>query len=98
MPDEIMRRHGFPTGSGKGNFESACIICHHCGNGIVLNPDRSRPRGYCRKCDHYLCDECEAKRFLTGVCYPFKARLNDLGNAALGGKEVDAQAPRIVVP
>lgn len=37
-------------------FESATVTCSHCHSIVVLNPDRSRPRNHCRKCDHYVCD------------------------------------------
>lgn len=40
----------------RGTFESATITCSHCQRTVVLNPDRSRPRGWCTKCDHYICD------------------------------------------
>jgi hypothetical protein len=42
-------------------FESATVTCAHCIRVVVLNPDRSRSRGYCRKCDHYVCDLCDGK-------------------------------------
>jgi hypothetical protein len=29
-------------------FESATVTCAHCNVVVVLNPDRTRPRGYCR--------------------------------------------------
>lgn len=37
-------------------YESATITCSHCHAVVILNPDRSRPRNYCAKCDHYVCD------------------------------------------
>jgi len=37
-------------------WESATITCAHCHTIVVMNPDRSRKRGYCRRCDHYVCD------------------------------------------
>ncbi len=37
-------------------YESATITCSHCHTIVILNPDRSRPRNYCRTCDHYICD------------------------------------------
>lgn len=40
--------------------------CTHCQCVVVLNPLRSRERGYCSKCDHYICDECVGK-----PCTPF---------------------------
>ena len=40
----------------RGVFESATITCSHCHRTVVLNPQRDRERGYCPKCDHYICD------------------------------------------
>ena len=42
---------------GSGVFESATITCAHCHVVVVLNPLRTRERGYCRRCDHYVCDK-----------------------------------------
>jgi hypothetical protein len=53
-------------------LESATITCSHCQCVVVLNPDRSRSRGYCPKCDHYVCDGCEAVRGASGECRPFE--------------------------
>lgn len=73
VPDEVLVAQGFPAGVGSTIFESATITCSHCEFIVVLNPDRSRSRGYCKKCDHYICDGCEAKRVLSGgECLPFK--------------------------
>ncbi len=45
------------AGAGvHGVFESATITCSHCHKVVVLNPMRTRERGYCAKCDHYVCD------------------------------------------
>jgi hypothetical protein len=60
-----------PTLVGPGRvFESATITCSHCRAVIVLNPDRSRPRHYCAKCDHYVCD----KPACVLVCDPMEAQ------------------------
>ena len=56
---------------GMPTYESATITCSHCCRIVVLNPDRSRERGYCSKCDGYVCDQCNLQRTLTGVCKPF---------------------------
>ncbi len=37
-------------------FESATVTCAHCNVIVVLNPNRTRERGYCQKCDQYVCD------------------------------------------
>ena len=67
--------------SGK-KLESATITCHGCERLIVLNPDRSRSRGYCPKHDAYLCDQCEAQRVRTGVCKALRDEIYELMNAA----------------
>ena len=58
-------------------YESATITCAHCNGVWVLNPDRTRPRSYCRRCDRYICDGCAA----LGECRSFEALLDRLGNA-----------------
>lgn len=63
------------------NFESATITCHHCQRVVILNPDRSRPRGYCPKCDHYVCDQCETVRVASGgTCRPYKQVIDEYLN------------------
>jgi hypothetical protein len=92
VPDEVVVSQGLKPGAGRGLFESASITCSHCEAIVVLNPDRSRSRGYCPKCDHYVCDACEAIRALSGgECYPYKARVEDAREALLKG-----EAPGIV--
>jgi hypothetical protein len=71
--------------SGGGMFESATLTCSHCQRQVILNPDRSRSRGYCPKCDHYVCDDCEEVRVQTGVCYTFKQRMDDFEKSVLKG-------------
>jgi hypothetical protein len=50
---EPMRQQFMAT---TGVFESPTMRCSHCGTMVVLNPQRTRARGYCAKCDHYICD------------------------------------------
>jgi hypothetical protein len=61
------------VGSGQ-MFESATITCSHCNRVVILNPLRTRERGYCAKCDHYICDSpaCNLD------CVPFAKVLDDL--------------------
>lgn len=72
--------------SGGGMLESATLTCSHCQRQVILNPDRSRSRGYCPKCDHYVCDACEAVRVKTGTCYTFKQRMDDFEKSVLKGE------------
>lgn len=55
-------------------FESALSVCHHCHADVILNPNRSRERGWCWACDHYICDACNAAKQAGAPCMPFKAK------------------------
>ena len=71
---------------GPGSFyESPTRNCSHCERLIVLNPKRTRSRGYCPKCDSYVCDWCEAKRVSTGICYSMKQRIDEFMDQAAKG-------------
>lgn len=64
---------------GKGQlFEADTLQCAHCNATFIKNPARVRPRGYCAKCDHYVCDNpaCGLE------CKPFKKLLDDLQEQA----------------
>lgn len=63
LPDAI------PVGAGE-LLERDIKMCSHCQRQVVLEPLRVRARGYCPKCDHYICDGCEAIRVKTGACVP----------------------------
>ena len=63
--------------SGGGLSELAIATCSHCQRGIVRNPDRTRSRHYCPKCDHYICDQCNIVRVVTGECKPFRQRMDE---------------------
>ena len=70
-----------PIGSGTGVLEMATFSCSHCPNVVYIHPLRNRPRGYCRKCDHYICDSCNAKKAMDGVCRTYKQQLDELQEA-----------------
>jgi hypothetical protein len=63
--------------SGGALIERAVIVCSHCQRAMFRNPARTRERGYCGKCDHYLCDPCEAIRVETGECKPFRQVIDE---------------------
>lgn len=57
--------------AGEGQqFEAATVTCSHCHQVLIVNPDRTRARAHCMKCDHYICDGCEGVRVATGECRP----------------------------
>jgi len=80
VPDDIAAPFGMPAGSGRGLFEAATFTCSHCEFVVVLNPDRTRERAWCKKCDHYLCDGCGLKYAQDFICFPFKARIAELAS------------------
>ena len=51
-------------------YERDTLQCTHCQRMIKLHPLRTRDRGYCPKCDHYICDPCEEIRKNSGACVP----------------------------
>lgn len=59
-------------GAGEGFTESATITCCHCQRTFVKNPQRVRPRGYCAKCNAYVCDLCDGRE-----CNPFWKMLDE---------------------
>lgn len=62
-------------------FASAIITCSHCQDTVVLNPNRTRERGWCQKCDAYLCDPCEFVRSRTFACQSVERRFDEIQNA-----------------
>lgn len=86
VPDEIVVAQGLPVGAGRGVFECAFYTCSHCEKTVVKNLSRTRPRGFCKKCNHILCDDCDAKYLASGhQCIPFKAFAEEVRNAAEKG-------------
>mgnify|MGYP001252610740 FL=1 len=97
VSDEVMVAQGMPPGSGHHIFESATFTCSHCQAVVVMHPDRSRDRGYCRKCDHLICDGCEtAKAVSGGECRSFKRLVDNILNDIAKGGEV-FQSPTIII-
>lgn len=87
---EFIRASGKPGGVAVGegtHYESATSTCAHCNAVVILNPDRSRPRNYCRRCDRYICDGCAAIP-TDGICTPFEALLIRQQNIAYHQVEV----------
>jgi len=66
-----------------GVVEMPVLTCSHCHRGVAVQPLRTRDRAYCRKCDHYICDECAVVATLNGgVCEPLTKRLDLLQEQA----------------
>lgn len=82
IPQGLENAAGLPPGAGRGVFEAATYTCNHCQVVVVINPLRTRARGYCSKCDHYLCDACEATKALTGICKTVEQIIEETQEAA----------------
>lgn len=67
---EIAHIPGMLAAPGGEILERDGKACWHCQRWVVFEPLRVRARGYCPKCDHYVCDTCEAIRVKTGECSP----------------------------
>lgn len=78
---------GLPHVPGGTRYESAVIGCSHCQRQVFLNPDRSRERGYCRKCDRYICDQCTTIMAETRECVPMKKILDEAQEAAFRAEQ-----------
>lgn len=60
--------------SGGKLVEAATMTCSHCQRQLIRNPERTRPRAWCGKCDRYICDQCDLiQRVNGGDCVPFAA-------------------------
>ena len=62
-------------------YETPTVTCSHCGAIVILSPTRKRPRHYCAKCDHYVCDRAEC----VIECRPWKKVLEAADYAAHHG-------------
>lgn len=88
-------------GEGKV-FEAATVTCAHCKMPYIKNPERIRPREYCKPCDHYICDFCHIERSCADYSHlPFEQKAEIILNAAEHGEQlgVNLVAPiSIIVP
>jgi hypothetical protein len=73
--------------SGGTMQEAATATCSHCHAIVVLNPDRTRERGYCRGCNSYLCDACNAVKAQTLQCRTMDQVIDEVLTAAEAGRE-----------
>jgi hypothetical protein len=75
IPADVARKIGLnPKEVGEGKkMECATLSCSHCGGHVILNPKRIRGRGYCKSCDHYICDCCDYLRSQPGYVHHTRA-------------------------
>lgn len=68
----------------SGVLERSTLTCSHCQRQMIVQPLRTRERPYCRKCDHYICDNCAVLAKLNGgECQPLNATLDRLQETLL---------------
>lgn len=75
LPEAAAHALGVPAGSVT--FECGILTCNHCQRGVILNPDRTRERGFCPKCSKYICDLCNLARVQTGECNPIAKQVDE---------------------
>lgn len=63
--------------AGQGVREMRTYTCNHCNRIVVMHPERTRDRGYCRACDSYICDACVTTRAQTGACRTMAQTIDD---------------------
>lgn len=103
LTPEEARLCGYHGNCGEGKvFESATITCSHCKMPFIKNPERVRPREYCKKCDHYICDFCHVERSAADYSHlKFEQKAEIILNAAHHGETLgmNLMAPiSIIVP
>lgn len=82
------RAAGRDTIPVRGLFETSILTCSHCQQQVILNPDRSRERGFCPKCDRYVCDGCEAIRVASGgACKTWKQIMDEHVEAVIQAEQ-----------
>lgn len=75
---EAARRLGIAARPEGTVFEAKTLSCSHCRCSVVVNPDRTRDRHYCSKCDHYICDLCAFRAAQAGYVHkPYFAQAED---------------------
>lgn len=104
IPADVAVKLGFLPGEvAEGAlFEAATLTCKHCPGAWMKNPRRIRPRAYCKKCDHYICDDCDRLAAEPGYVHRSRDEILDAAmTSASRGETFDPNAPKsplIIVP
>lgn len=64
---------------GQTGFESAIDTCSHCQRAVQIHA-KDIPYGFCRKCNHVICEFC-APKYVTDGCLPFRALIEQYQEA-----------------
>lgn len=87
--EEAARLGGIAVGEGKV-LEAAALTCGHCQKVSIKNPERTRERAHCFKCDHYICDDCGMTYHLTQACQTIKRQADQIGEATIRNNPIPA--------
>jgi hypothetical protein len=86
VSEDLVIAQGLPAKAAHGLYEEACYTCSHCHRIVLKNRERTRPRGFCKKCNHVICDPCDQQYLNSGhQCIPFAAFAEEIVNAAAKG-------------
>lgn len=88
LPPDIAIACGYhPDQVGEGKIlEANTLTCSHCKGVQIMNPLRTRERGHCFKCNHYICDTCWAQSRLPDYSHtPYEKKAEDIINAVVKG-------------
>lgn len=79
IPEKIVQRTAFAgVNLGEGKlFEASTLTCGHCKTVQLKNTWRTRERGKCFKCMHYICDPCALAYKINLVCRPWDQVVQD---------------------
>jgi hypothetical protein len=78
------------VGPGE-RLETPTYTCCGCTAVVIIRPDRSRLRTYCRQCDSYMCDKCSLVAKVSGQHVPFSKFVATYMDAAAKGPHQLAQ-------
>jgi hypothetical protein len=67
-----------PPGVQNQVVEMATYTCTHCNGVVIMNPERHRPREFCKGCNHMICDNCAAIKVKTGICKTFSQVVDEI--------------------
>lgn len=104
LDPEMARRMGYePEFCREGKlYEQATLTCCHCTTIVIKNPQRTRARENCPKCDNsYLCDHCYAASQEPDYVHCSIDNQKDvLIDRAYHSPEqfLPLQAPRLIIP
>jgi hypothetical protein len=83
VDDAVMVALGYPVGAGKGLYESATYTCSHCNAIVIIEPKRTRERGYCRGCSRNICDGCDLVKSKTFECRSMERIIDEVLESAV---------------